>query len=142
MRALALGLAVLVSGCASPRGALEARRYYDERLAGRTVPLLEEAIRFPTVQGNTAARDAQQSWLTRTSEGLGFSARDTGKIVEVELPGPAGAPVLGLVVHGDVQPVEVKAWSIPPFTGASKDGNVLGRGAADDKGPLVQALRR
>jgi predicted dipeptidase len=140
VRALALGLAVLVAGCSSPRGASEARRYYDERLAARAVPLLEEAIRFPTVQGNTAARDAQQAWLMSTSEGLGFSARDTGKIVEVELAGPAGAPVLGLVVHGDVQPVDEKAWSIPPFAGASKDGNVLGRGAADDKGPLVQAL--
>jgi predicted dipeptidase len=141
MRALTVGLAALLAGCASPpRGAGEARRYYDEHLARRTVPLLEEAIRFPTVQGNTAARDAQQSWLMTTAEGLGFAARDTGKIVEVELAGPAGAPVLGLVVHGDVQPVEPKAWTIPPFEGTSKDGYVLGRGAADDKGPLVQAL--
>jgi len=140
VRALALGMALMLAGCATPRGAGEARRYYDERLAGRAVPLLEEAIRFPTVQGNTAARDAQQAWLMKTAAGLGFSARDTGKIVEVELPGPAGAPVLGLVVHGDVQPAEVKAWSIPPFAGASMDGNVLGRGAADDKGPLVHAL--
>ncbi|HJU83581.1 MAG TPA: M20/M25/M40 family metallo-hydrolase, partial [Holophagaceae bacterium] len=49
------------------------------------------------------------------------------------------APVLGLVVHGDVQPVD-DHWTIPPFQGAVKDGYVLGRGAADDKGPLVQAL--
>ena len=140
MRTLALGLAVALAGCASPRGAGEARRYYDEHLAGRMVPLLEEAIRFPTVQGNTAARDAQQAWLMKTAAGLSFSTRDTGMFVEVELPGPSGAPVLGLVVHGDVQPVEAKAWSIPPFAGAAKDGHVLGRGAADDKGPLVQAL--
>ncbi len=104
------------------------------------VPLLEEAIRFPTYQGNSAARDAQQAWLQKTAAGLGFAARDAGKIVEVDLPGPAGAPILGLVVHGDVQPVDEKAWSIPPFDGVTKDGMVLGRGAADDKGPLVQAL--
>jgi predicted dipeptidase len=137
---LALGLAVVLAGCASPRGAGEARRYYDEHLAARTVPLLEEAIRFPTVQGNTAARDAQQAWLMKTAAGMGFAARDAGKVVEIELPGPAGGPVLGLVVHGDVQPAEAKAWSIPPFAGAAAGGNVLGRGAADDKGPLVQAL--
>jgi predicted dipeptidase len=140
VRALALGLAVVLAGCATPRVAGEARRYYDDHLAKQMAPLLEEAIRFPTVQGNTAARDAQQAWLMRTASGMGFAARDTGKIVEIDLPGPAGAPVLGLVVHGDVQPVEAKAWSIPPFDGVTKDGFVLGRGSADDKGPMIQAL--
>ena len=81
VRALGLGLAVLLAGCAStPRGAGEARRYYDERLAGRTVPMLEEVIRFPTVQGNTAARDAQQSWLMKTAEGLGFAGAGYRKV--------------------------------------------------------------
>ena len=140
MRRLALVLGLALAGCSSPRGADEARRYYDKELASRMVPLLEEAIRFPTYQGNTAARDAQQAWLLKTAAGLGFATRDTGKFVEVELPGPAGAPVLGLVVHGDVQPAEAKAWSIPPFAGTTRDGMVLGRGAADDKGPLIQAL--
>ncbi|HWE23538.1 MAG TPA: M20/M25/M40 family metallo-hydrolase, partial [Myxococcales bacterium] len=65
---------------------------------------------------------------------------DAGSITEIELPGPAGAPVLGLMVHGDVQPVDEKAWRIPPFAGVVRDGRVWGRGAADDKGPLVQAL--
>ncbi len=140
MRALALGLAVALAGCATPRGAGEALRHYDEHLASRAVPLLTEAIRFPTVQGNAAARDAQQAWLMKTAGRLGFVTRDAGKIVEIELPGPAGAPVLGLVVHGDVQPAEAKAWTIPPFDGVEKDGYVLGRGAADDKGPMIQAL--
>ena len=140
MRALALGLAVLLAGCATPRATGDARRYYDDQLAKRMVPLLEEAIRFPTFQGNTAARDAQQAWLMKTASDMGFAVRDAGKIVEVDLQGPPGAPVLGLVVHGDVQPVMASAWSIPPFDGVTKDGFVLGRGSADDKGPLVQAL--
>jgi succinyl-diaminopimelate desuccinylase len=140
VRAIALALAIACLGCRAPRGAGEARRFYDERLASRAIPLLTEAIRFKTVQGDTAARDAQAAWVAKTAGALGFSTRDKGKIVEVELPGPPGAPVLGLVVHGDVQPVEEKAWSIPPFAGVVKDGIVLGRGAADDKGPLVQAL--
>jgi len=140
VKALALGLALVLACCASPRGANEALRFYDEKLASLTVPLLEEAIRFPTFRGNTAARDAQQVWLMTTATRLGLVPRDTGKVVEIDLPGPAGAPVLGLVVHGDVQPVDEKAWSIPPFDGVTKDGAVFGRGAADDKGPLVQAL--
>ena len=140
MKGTALCLCLALAGCAPPRGAGEARRYYDEHLAKEAVPLLESTIRFPTVRGNTAARDAQQLWLTETARAMGFKTRDAGKFVEVDLVGPAGAPVLGLVVHGDVQPVDAKAWSIPPFEGVTKDGFVLGRGAADDKGPLVQAL--
>ena len=139
-RAAALAVAVVLAGCASPRSAEEARRFYDRKLADQAVPLLQQAIRFPSYQGNIQARDAQHAWLARTAGSLGFTSHDRGKVFEVELPGPAGAPVLGLVVHGDVQPVEEKGWSIPPFEGAVAGTDVLGRGAADDKGPLVQAL--
>jgi succinyl-diaminopimelate desuccinylase len=106
----------------------------------RLEPLLLEAIRFPTVAGNDQARAAQQQWLLRTAASLGLTARDAGPVTEIELAGPPGSPVLGLVVHGDVQPVDEAQWSVPPFAGVSRDGVVYGRGAADDKGPLVQAL--
>jgi len=138
--ALLVAAAALSTGCAAPRVTADPQRVYDEHLASRMVPLLEEAIRFPTFQGNTAARDAQQAWLMKTAADLGFTARDTGKVVAIELPGPTGGPVLGLVVHGDVQPVDAMAWTIPPFEGVERDGFVLGRGAADDKGPMIQAL--
>jgi succinyl-diaminopimelate desuccinylase len=131
---LVLALPLLGQGAGKPL------KYYERHLQARMVPLLQEVLRFPTVQGDTKARDAQQAWLRKTGTELGLLVRDAGLVTEIELPGPKGAPVLGLVVHGDVQPVDAKAWSIPPFEGAVKDGKVLGRGAADDKGPLVQAL--
>lgn len=106
----------------------------------RLEPLLLEAIRFPTVAGNEKARADQQAWLLRTAAGLGLVARPAGPVTEIELPGPDGAPVLGLVVHGDVQPVDEKQWTAPPFAGIAQGGDVIGRGAADDKGPMVQAL--
>ncbi|HEU4385565.1 MAG TPA: Sapep family Mn(2+)-dependent dipeptidase [Anaeromyxobacteraceae bacterium] len=112
---------------------------YRRNWAPRLQPLLSELIRFPTVAGNDEARSDQQAWLLKVGKELGFAVRPAGKVTEVELPGPAGSPVLGLVVHGDVQPVD-DHWSIPPFEGAVKEGAILGRGAADDKGPLVQAL--
>ena len=130
----------LLIGCATPRGPAEARQYYEKHLASQLVPLIQQAVRFPTVQGDFKARDEQKAWLIALSAKLGFDAHDTGKFVEIELPGPQGAPVLGLVVHGDVQPVDEKAWSVPPFDGTLKDGTLYGRGVADDKGPLVQAL--
>jgi len=113
---------------------------YDAAFAPRAPEMVAEAIRFPTVAGNDAARAAQKEWLFRTASSLGLSARDAGTMTEIELSGPAGAPVLGLVVHGDVQPVDEKAWTVPPFAGVVRDGRIWGRGAADDKGPLIQAL--
>jgi succinyl-diaminopimelate desuccinylase len=102
--------------------------------------LLAQVIRFPTVAGNDAARRSQQDWVLATAASLGLAARNAGPVTEVELPGPPGSKVLGLIVHGDVQPVDEKQWTLPPFAGSIRGGLVIGRGAADDKGPLVQAL--
>jgi len=113
---------------------------YGKHEAKHLVPMLSEVIRFPTYEKNPEAHAAQKAWLLRTAKELGFTGRDEGKITEIELPGPEGAPVLGLVIHGDVQPVEASGWSFPPFEGRVAGGYVLGRGSADDKGPLIQAL--
>jgi succinyl-diaminopimelate desuccinylase len=114
--------------------------HYEEHEAKHLVPMLQEVIRFPTHQFDQEAHAAQKVWLTKAANDLGFIARDAGKVTEIELPGPKNAPVLGLVIHGDVQPAEADAWSFAPFAGLVEDGYVLGRGAADDKGPLIQAL--
>ncbi|HJW33886.1 MAG TPA: Sapep family Mn(2+)-dependent dipeptidase [Holophagaceae bacterium] len=112
---------------------------YRLKEAPRMGPLVSEVLRFPTVAGNEKARLDQQAWVLKVGKDLGFSVCEAGKVTEVELSGPTGAPVIGLVVHGDVQPVDDQ-WTIPPFAGVVRNGIVLGRGAADDKGPLVQAL--
>jgi succinyl-diaminopimelate desuccinylase len=106
----------------------------------RLEPLLSEVMAFPTVWTDTEALAAQRRWLARVGPELGFVVRDRETMTEVDLPGPEGAPVLGLVVHGDLQPVNAAEWTVPPFAATFKDGAVWGRGAADDKGPLVQAL--
>ena len=113
---------------------------YEKHEAPKLVPMLTEVIRFRTYANNPDAHAEQKAWLMKTATGLGFISRDAGKITEIELPGPKGAPVLGLIIHGDVQPVEEEAWTFPPFAGEVRDGYVLGRGSADDKGPLIQAL--
>jgi succinyl-diaminopimelate desuccinylase len=118
----------------------QARGVYQKKYSAKLVPMLLEVLRFRTVEGNTAARDQQQAWLKTAGEGLALTVRSAGLVTEVELPGPPNAPVLGLVVHGDVQPVDEAEWTFAPFEGVEKNGVVYGRGAADDKGPLVQAM--
>ncbi|HVQ34715.1 MAG TPA: Sapep family Mn(2+)-dependent dipeptidase [Candidatus Bathyarchaeia archaeon] len=135
-KGLSLFLLIMTVACGAP----PPKQAAEDELAAAIVPLLTEAIRFPTVQGNTEARDAQKRWLLDTAKRMGFEARDAGKMVEIDLPAQNDAPVLGLVVHGDVQPANAEGWSFPPFAGTAKDGYVYGRGSCDDKGPLVQAL--
>lgn len=115
-------------------------KHYQAHEAPKLLPWLQEVIRFPTVAGDAKAWTDQKIWLQARAEELGLPFKDAGPVFEIELPGPEGSPVLGLVAHGDVQPVEASHWSFPPFAGTVKDGAVIGRGAADDKGPLVQAL--
>jgi predicted dipeptidase len=114
--------------------------HYEKHEAQHLVPMLVEVLRFPTHQFDAEAHVNQKAWLMKAAADLKFVARDAGKVTEIELPGPPDAPVLGLVIHGDVQPADAEAWTFPPFEGRVENGYVLGRGAADDKGPLIQAL--
>src|SRR5215475_8422501 len=86
---------------ATPTGGSAAvHQRYDREQASRMVPMLCEVLRFPTVAGNDKARSDQQAWLTATGEALGFVVRGAGLVTEIDLPGPEGGPVLGLLVHG------------------------------------------
>ncbi|MFK4760038.1 M20/M25/M40 family metallo-hydrolase [Microbacterium sp. ZW T5_45] len=67
-----------------------------------------------------------------TDFGLLFHWRGTGTV--------SGGPAV-LMAHYDVVPVdESDAWTHPPFAGVIEDGIVYGRGALDDKGPLIVVL--
>ena len=121
--------------------ALKVHQHFDANEAKRLVPMLQEVIAFPTYAGNDEAHAAQKAWLVGAATELGFNLRDAGKVTEIELPATVpNAPVLGLVIHGDVQPVDAEAWSFPPFSAKVENRYVYGRGSADDKGPLVQTL--
>jgi len=52
-----------------------------------------------------------------------------------------GAEMLGILGHLDVVPPgKLEDWEHDPFDPVEKDGMLYGRGAQDDKGPLLAAL--
>ncbi len=55
----------------------------------------------------------------------------------MEAPGQPTALFYG---HFDVQPVTPKLWNTDPWKAEIKDGELYGRGATDDKGPVVALL--
>ena len=115
-------------------------QHYDAVESKQLIPMLEKVVQFASVSTNAERTADQKKWLLEKAKELGFEVRDAGKVIEIELPGPKNAPVLGLVVHGDVQPADENTWAYYPFKLSLDNGEAYGRGVADDKGPLVQAL--
>lgn len=50
-----------------------------------------------------------------------------------------GDKLLGIIGHLDVVPAE-NDWTYPPFNSTIENENIYGRGAIDDKGPVIAAL--
>ena len=50
-----------------------------------------------------------------------------------------GSELIGIVGHLDVVP-EGENWTYPPFSGTIVNNKIFGRGAIDDKGPVISSL--
>lgn len=75
----------------------------------------------------------------KMAEDYGFAVKNYENYVGVADLGPA-EPGLDILAHLDVVPV-ADNWTVcDPFDPIVKDGNIYGRGTADDKGPALAAL--
>lgn len=78
--------------------------------------------------------------LARQAKALGLDFSDYGYVVIIGLGDSEDR--LGLITHGDVQPVDPSKWAKSPFEldSSSEPGLLLGRGTEDDKGAIATAL--
>lgn len=122
---------------------LEATR--DERLESYF-----ELLRIPSISTLPEhAPDVRRAagWIAAELGRIGLehvevSPTDGHPIVYADWLHAAGAPTILVYCHYDVQPVDpIELWETAPFDPFVRDGRVVGRGAADDKGQLHMHLR-
>jgi dipeptidase D len=83
-----------------------------------------------------------KNYLKAEAARLGLDFADYGQVLVIGLGAPDAPERVGLVAHGDVQPVDPSKWKKSPFEldRTSEPGKLLARGAEDDKGPIATAL--
>ena len=103
--------------------------------------LLQELIRLDTTNppGNeTAAAELLRVYLEESGAECELYARvpERANLV-ARLPGRGEGPSLLFLSHTDVVLADAAEWSVDPFGGELRDGEVWGRGALDMKGQVA-----
>lgn len=112
--------------------------------ADELVGFAQALIRAPS-ENPGGTEDAVAAVANDILDGLGGSTRvirsETGRPSVVARFGDGARPRLAWNGHLDVVPAgEATTWSSPPFAAEVVDGRMVGRGAADMKGPVASAL--
>lgn len=118
-------------------------------LAAEVTDLLSRLIQVDTTNppGNeTAAAELLRDYLERNGLQCELYARvpERANLV-ARIPGRGDGPTLLFLGHTDVVLADASEWSVPPFSGEVRDGEIWGRGALDMKGGvamLVDAVLR
>jgi acetylornithine deacetylase/succinyl-diaminopimelate desuccinylase-like protein len=109
------------------------------------VEKLKEFIRHQSISADSKARDGMrgaQQFVANLLGSLGFKVdvvqTDMHPIVFAQRTGDPSWPHVVIYGHYDVQPADpVSLWKTPPFEPTIIDNRIYGRGAADNKGPMM-----
>src|ERR1700682_343826 len=112
-----------------------------QTLRDEVTGLLQELIRLNTVNppGNeTAAAELLRDYL----EPFGIQCDLYARVPEraslvARIPGSGGGPRLLLLSHTDTVLADPAEWTVDPWSGELRDGQVWGRGALDMKGQVA-----
>ncbi|MEO6875640.1 MAG: dipeptidase [Opitutaceae bacterium] len=109
------------------------------------VEKLKEFIRFPSVSADSKFKDGMkgaQEFVSGLLSSMGFEVEvvKTGlhPIILAHRGGDASWPHVIIYGHYDVQPADpLNLWTTPAFEPTIRGNRIYGRGAADNKGPLL-----
>src|SRR5688572_21338193 len=110
---------------------------------------LKEYLRFPSISTDPEYKKdvlATANWLAGKMRDAGLKAEliqtKGNPLVYGEWLGAPGKPTVLFYGHYDVQPVDpIDEWRHPPFEPAHENGNLVARGATDDKGQSYTHLK-
>lgn len=123
--------------------------HLDATVADRHASYLE-LLRIPSISALPEhAPDIRRAaaWIAGELDRIGFEHVEVCEtpwhpIVYADWLHAPDAPTVIVYCHYDVQPVDpIELWETAPFEPFIRDGRVVGRGAADDKGQLHMHLR-
>jgi acetylornithine deacetylase/succinyl-diaminopimelate desuccinylase-like protein len=115
-----------------------------EQLQNRAVDLLRRLIQINTVNppGN---EEAVQLHLRDLLEDVGFECELLAAIegrpnLVARLRGGSGGPGLAYLGHADTVLADAQDWTVDPWSGELREGQVWGRGALDMKGQVAAEI--
>jgi len=121
---------------------------YIDSIKEKIIKSTIELINIPSVfeESNDSSKPFGENcnkaleYILNLGEKLGFKAKNIdGYCGYIEFG--TGKDIIGIIGHLDVVPaVEAEGWTTPPFCGTIKDNKIFGRGAIDDKGPVIASL--
>ena len=127
-------------------------RDYIDAHADEFFAALKQWLTIPSISADPArSADVRRcaQWLADHLRAIGFETAELWETGAPDSPGlPAvfaqwtaadpDAPTVLIYGHHDVQPVEpLDEWDSPPFEPVERDGQILARGASDDKGQVL-----
>ena len=124
------------------QAAAHARAAYSDAL----VDSLAGMVSFNTVADpkvafeNNPQHQGFKRYLKDLAGTLGLDVADHGYVLIIGLG--QGSERVGIITHGDIQPVDPAKWKQSPFLldRTSEPGRLVGRGTEDDKGPIATAM--
>ncbi|BDT57970.1 dipeptidase PepV [Massilia varians] len=133
-------------GKAPSEVAVKTAKYAASTYRKDIVDTLAKLVSYNTVADKNVPSDknpvhiAFKEALKAEAQRLGLDYADHGWTVIIGLG--QGSERVGVITHGDVQPVDPSKWKKSPFVldRTSEPGKLLARGAEDDKGPIATAL--
>ena len=123
---------------------------YIESNHERYLSELKELLAIPSVSSQSERKPEMRrtaEWLKTHMTNIGLQnvqILETGghPVVYADWLGATGKPTILVYGHYDVESEDpVSEWKSPPYEAVERDGNLYGRGTADDKGQIFIHLK-
>lgn len=128
---------------AAPVRAVDVARVAEALAAAIRIPTVSTVLGGPSPEALAALRAHLETSFPALFAAAARELRGDGTLVLRWAGSDATLAPIVLLAHQDVVPVPAEsaaAWTRPPFAGEIAGGYVWGRGALDDKGPMLTLL--